>query len=54
MLFTIIVTISGSGGSRNFEKGGKGALQKGGPTSKIGKKSKYFGSQILSFTNIRW
>jgi hypothetical protein len=31
----------------------EGALQKGGPITKIGGDT-YFGSQILSFTNIWW
>jgi hypothetical protein len=43
-----------SGGSRNFEKGGGPAPKRGGPPPEIEKKITYYGSQILSFTNIRW
>jgi hypothetical protein len=47
-----MVATETSGGSRNIENGGP--LQKGGGgTPKIAKTFKYFGSQILSFTNFR-
>jgi hypothetical protein len=41
-----------SDGSRNFEKGGVLPKGGGGHRPKLKKKIKYFGSQIMSFTNI--
>jgi hypothetical protein len=38
-------------GGGNFERGG-GAPERGAHPSKIAKKIRYFGSEILNFTNI--